>query len=1168
MTDDPEDDNDDSPSLPPTSRRTVAMFVRSLLLEQQPQLHAPDGRPLYAYRVSAERYEQLKSRVRFEFEELLSSRCDPATAAGFVLFAAETWRRSATIERWNDWDVVLEPLSRADLPRPRLYPAVEVGLNYWDRQVRTVGDKRRPLATLVCEGGLPLHLVRERGTPLRAYFRDIVAHVRDFGLNPETLAQTAESLADRLAQGLRNEGVYELSAELAAAIWRFHDLLQNAEGDPIRRLDRVLPNWREQCPIRLDEDLARGLLTELLDDVEQVIAHRGDEPQVRRSIRLQSDGWRLRACIDLPQTMPQSAFYDSIGRDRSEPAGFTLSAVAASGQLPAFASALSDGEKVTFQVGNARRAEIHGEDAADLVCLGVDARESGSHGMRATQVAGGAALSPDAPWTFRPDEDGYTAHLVGAGSLRTRHPEVWVAVAKGSTTTASDGATWEPKAMLEESGRTLYACRGQVRVSDAEGDSWTITTGAESDTRIECSLQGRTPRFTTSDHDLYLGMPEVRVRENGLRRSSLPDVEVAWRPTGAGKSDWSLDQKRALGHVELRVRIGGETHLRKRVQLLPSDFRCNLVSSDTSLGRLELSGTAGAEVLPFAVDDITATVGVGEQGSVVIELQKPAELATPGSLRARLRWPQRAPVDLLLPFPFRSMYFERRNGARCSAEFVSVDDLSSMRAVAITPNPNERFEVLGRVRSGAGAESPSLSAINRIIAIHLELKQRDNGVHHADLYPLVERIRSALSAYPDPDLEVELMLKPRSSAKKSVRLLVRNYPSRIHCDREGGTVQLGKGTENLEEKKSSITLECFPLWKPSAALQSLARASGDKLRWTFDTSSKEPGPWFLYAAVDGMACSRPAVWTVPRPADEGAPPEEKPADPVDSFRAAIDAPPELRAARQKDLYARLAAQPNHPAWSEVEALLQRAEALPPSTTEVVTGLRQAPTTLAMLFLRQTLKGRFEKIVALRDEMPFEWQLLPLRSWRAAWRAETEGTAQRWAEAGMDQQEIDSIPLERGKRLLRQIPEHERVLHFVMRWAVSGPTGLDCPAEIMAMRNREQAIKMVASLSAKPWNALRIRRFDQEWPHSHTVKVASFGPAISALDRRLEFIPGGDDAAKAAVARAPWVAAALTLDDAAVDPILCLELRRIRDFDRTWFDEMQLLYVAAALAQIQ
>ena len=169
---------------------------------------------------------------------------------------------------------------------------------------------------------------------------------------------------------------------------------------------------------------------------------------------------------------------------------------------------------------------------------------------------------------------------------------------------------------------------------------------------------------------------------------------------------------------------------------------------------------------------------------------------------------------------------------------------------------------------------------------------------------------------------------------------------------------------------------------------------------------------------------------------------------------------------------------------------------------------------------------------------------------------------------MDQQEIDSIPLERGKRLLRQIPEHERVLHFVMRWAVSGPTGLDCPAEVMAMRNRDQAVRMTLAVSNNLWNELRTRRYDLEWPHSHTVNVATFGPEISALDRRLEFVPGGDDAAKAAVARAPWVAAALTLDDAAVDPILCLELRRIRDFDRTWFDEMQLLYVAAALAQLQ
>jgi hypothetical protein len=235
---------------------------------------------------------------------------------------------------------------------------------------------------------------------------------------------------------------------------------------------------------------------------------------------------------------------------------------------------------------------------------------------------------------------------------------------------------------------------------------------------------------------------------------------------------------------------------------------------------------------------------------------------------------------------------------------------------------------------------------------------------------------------------------------------------------------------------------------------------------------------------------------------------------------------------------------------------------------VITGLRQTPTTLAMLFLRQTLKGRYEKVVGLRDEMPFDWHLLPLQSWRAAWRTDIEATVRRWTEAGLEQQELDSIPLERGRRLLKQLPEYERIVHFVMRWAASGPSGLECPAEITAMRNREQSVLMARALSRGKWHELRRRRFDIEWPHSHTVKVAPVGSAISALDRRLEFVAAGGDEAQAAVARAPWVAAALTLSESAVDPILCLELRRIRDFDRTWFDEMQLLYVAAALAQIQ
>ena len=71
----------------------------------------------------------------------------------------------------------MDGLGQSDVEPPELYPIVRAGLQYWKRPLRTLGGKNRYVATLVCEGGLPMHLVRESGTRFRRYFRELVAHL-------------------------------------------------------------------------------------------------------------------------------------------------------------------------------------------------------------------------------------------------------------------------------------------------------------------------------------------------------------------------------------------------------------------------------------------------------------------------------------------------------------------------------------------------------------------------------------------------------------------------------------------------------------------------------------------------------------------------------------------------------------------------------------------------------------------------------------------------------------------------------------------------------------------------------------------------------------------------------------------------------------------------------
>src|SRR5690606_2710317 len=145
----------------------------------------------------------------------------------------------------------------------RLQWVVAEGIRRWNRELLRFATGRAFLVTLACEGGLPLKLVRRETAALRHFFKDLLEEVRIFGPMGVPARDLAERTAVRLPRRLRNEVVYELTGNLATAIWR----LQREVGDstnPVETLDRIRPGWREELPLSVDDAVARALLNNLL----------------------------------------------------------------------------------------------------------------------------------------------------------------------------------------------------------------------------------------------------------------------------------------------------------------------------------------------------------------------------------------------------------------------------------------------------------------------------------------------------------------------------------------------------------------------------------------------------------------------------------------------------------------------------------------------------------------------------------------------------------------------------------------------------------------------------------------------------------------------------------------------------------------------------------------
>ena len=292
--------------------KTAEEFLRDFLaVKSRSELN---GQPLYRYRIRPEEFDELGAVLSWELRkhEFGERRIGPKGAMAFCLWASEWWHRNYEAGAWK-WLPLLTALGERQLAPGgtrygELQDLVARGLRAWGRSVYRVGPSRGYLVTLACEGGLPQKLILREQTPLRLYLKGVLEEFKHFGGTEIPARDLAERLRDRLPRAWRREAVYELSGELIEAVW----MLQHELGEtdtPVQDLDRKLPGWREELPIRISDQVAKTLLNDLL--IEAVQVARRARINVRWNVELVpvADGdWELRGSFHLPATISEEAF--------------------------------------------------------------------------------------------------------------------------------------------------------------------------------------------------------------------------------------------------------------------------------------------------------------------------------------------------------------------------------------------------------------------------------------------------------------------------------------------------------------------------------------------------------------------------------------------------------------------------------------------------------------------------------------------------------------------------------------------------------------------------------------------------------------------------------------------------------------------------------------------
>lgn len=1095
-------------------------------------LRRTDGNPLYLYRTTSDELELLRGHLKdllFRDQQKLH---DPADCAGFCLFAAEQFRRSHTDGPWK-WETIIGKGLNIRIPTMQnFHQATITGMKWWHLGLITTEHSRRFLVTLACQGGLPLRLLRKHGGHLRAFFSAVL---RDYERYPDTLLQdTVSEHIYRLPPTLDNDEVNELTCRLIRAIGNLRAQSKPAEAQARDRIDYLKahhPNWTQQIPVDLDDEVAEQLLHGLLR--ERTEPRLSSDLSLKSSlVELPTGRFVLARELDFEKSIRVQDLANRLEVNESDlPARMNLYLEQQGRRLHVANVARTQDDRYRLHSFGAALHDDSGRAPIQLVAM------TGTREIATVHLPGGSAVA-DLPWVFVDDE---RHSILGYGSVKTRRASLLVAIPKGFHPDSE-----HLESICQIGDRDVVRITQACSISDAAGTTFTVEARAENEDASFFELRGTLQSLGIAGSEVYVGLPHIEERTTSdsghVSTSKIEDREIRWRPHGT--KAWRSFNDDCLGDVTVQVFRHGAVAFQTRAKVYPVGFRVRLLpSTKPKEGQIVLEGLGKVKVQGERISEADFEMKL-QGGRHVLLVKLNGE--RPPSIKLRIHFRDERVSDIKLPCPAPWIGIVDSAGYQRAVDGpIPIDELDGLRLQVIASNTKapklasahdlRYLSSLRKSRAGDQFDLP-LSFVRPQILGLLASEDLDNKVELRVIQPpgTIPLFRFNVSSYVGK-LDKEL-INPMNGEPDVVPVATDHFQIRVGDD----------ASTDLQENLEAVTLSIFPMGHPEAPVgESSIGRIGEGI-WRFDASGCEDGAYLAVASLDGRRCLRPLRISVRM---DNCPQQDiEEVGDVEQYEALhfVLNGRERRCGWERFVQ-RLAENPGHPGWDPVKHLLNSCRRLPVSTFETVTALTRNSVAIANVgFQRVADAWLWEKL----EQLQFMWALVPIQAWCVAITRIAEGIESALVSVGQDQGQIAKTLSDTFDRFCDAATIRWGGMECVLPCiALSTNVGFPLKQELLGMLLENHRARL-----REEWDVERTKLISthetigdtrETWPNP-TISTEIVGD-----DRDLFF----DDNTRNrwAMLNGPTVAAAYAVKGESADPRTVSALQELRGVDPSWFE---------------